>query len=325
MSKRSRPPIGPRLLQPGSSADPLVVVRSDFWHFNAIGFFDGDSACVIDPGIRREDIELLGARLRWQGRDASPRSVETVILTHSHHDHLRGWPHFESADVIQPAVAAFKPPLSRKRILAAKSAVDRRLDEEHTGFSYPPAHGTFESTRTVQVGTCELELRFLPGHSNCTSAVWIPSLRTLCTADYLVSPGLPYCRWDADAFDTALDTLTHWVQQDQIERVWPSHNHPINGQSDILEAIDLDRRVMQTLRARAVDAIDRGLDGQTAIDFMVEDLDAVRGWHAGLQGRQDLDNAQRVLDSLARRPSAGKGQQGDAHGDAAAQHDGANA
>lgn len=294
--------IAPRLIAPGSADDPLVVVRSDFWHFNSIGLFDGDRACAIDPGIRRADIELLAARLRWCGDLDRPRRIDQVIVTHSHHDHLRGWPHFEGADVIQPRVAAYKDPGAQKRILAAKTAVDARLGESHADFAYPPAHVTFEDEPALRkVGGREVELRFLPGHSNCTSVVWIPSLRTLCSADYLVSPGLPYCRWDADAFDAALDQLSAWTTELGIERVWPSHNAPIHGQDNVLAAIDLDRRVMQTLRERAPAALNASDDEFSAAKAMARGLDEVRGWKAGLQARQDVDNARRVLASLSRQ------------------------
>ena len=315
----------PRFLQPGSKADPLVVVRSDFWHYNSLGLFDGQNACVIDPGIRREDVELLAARLRWQGKVQSPRKIEQVILTHSHHDHLRGWKHFPKADIVQPAVSAYKALGARQRILASKSAIDQHLGERHSGFGYPPAHLTFEGVCDLQIGSRELQLRFLPGHSNCTSVVWIPSLRTLCTADYLVSPGLPYCRWEADAFDAALDALTKWVEEDRIERIWPSHNAPILGQTEILKAIDLDRRIMQVLRTRAKQALDKQLDDKAAIAWMVHELDSIRNWAAGRSGQQDLDNAQRVLDAVRKGLGAGKGPQSDQHGNAPTQHDRADA
>ncbi|MFT7679069.1 MAG: glyoxylase-like metal-dependent hydrolase (beta-lactamase superfamily II) [Planctomycetota bacterium] len=291
--------IGPRLIEPGSAADPLVAVRSDFWNFNGLGFYDGEEACVIDPGIRREDIELLGTRLRWAGGRTSPRRITKVLVTHSHHDHFRGWDSFPGAEVILPRVAADKAATPRRRILAAKSAVDDRLGEVHEGFRYPNAYPIFDERLSLQVGSREVELRFLPGHSDCTSVVWIPSLRTLCTADYLVSPGLPYCRWDADAFDAALDTLTRWTQEEGIERVWPAHNAPILGNAAILAAIDADRRVMQALRERAHEVHASGLDGLEAARAVSENMDGVRGWEAGVQRRQDVDNARRVLAAVA--------------------------
>ena len=73
------------LLQ-GTADDPLVVLRSAFWHFNVIGFYDGESACVVDPGIYPHEVEALRTALTAGGR----RTVDYVLLTHSHHDHIRG-------------------------------------------------------------------------------------------------------------------------------------------------------------------------------------------------------------------------------------------
>jgi hypothetical protein len=39
-------------LTAGAVDDPLVVLRSDFWAFNAIGIIGTQSACAVDPGAR---------------------------------------------------------------------------------------------------------------------------------------------------------------------------------------------------------------------------------------------------------------------------------
>ena len=85
----------PRLLLVGDEADPLVVVRSHFWNFNAVGLYHGDQACVIDPGIEPRDIDALRAAVCGSAGDE--RSVTQVVLTHSHHDHIRGWMRFPGA------------------------------------------------------------------------------------------------------------------------------------------------------------------------------------------------------------------------------------
>ncbi|MDA1266479.1 MAG: MBL fold metallo-hydrolase, partial [Planctomycetota bacterium] len=236
------------LLVEGTPQDPLVVVRSRLWQFNGIGFFSGDEAVVVDPGIDPTEIALLTERVTTAHRDGPPRRVTHVLVTHSHHDHIRGWSRFEGAEVILPRVAAEKDEAARGRILAAKHKIDQHLEVDDPGFAYPEADRVFDEQVSVRCGELTLEMRFLPGHSNCTSVVWVPQLRTLCTADYLVSPGLPYCRWQATAFDEALATLRRWVDELGVERIVPAHRELHLGRDAVFAAIAADEWAMRRTR-----------------------------------------------------------------------------
>ncbi|MCP3914880.1 MAG: MBL fold metallo-hydrolase [bacterium] len=288
----------PRLLWPGSDRDPLVVVRSSFWGYNSIGLFGGDEACVIDPGIYPEDIALLERALAERegtDRGAAPRRITRVVLTHSHHDHIRGWMHFPGARTLFPRVAAEKTEAARERILAAKNVIDEKLGIEAKDFRYPTADEVFDAELTFTVGSLDVELRFLPGHSNCTSVVWIPALRTLCSADYLVSPGLPYCRWTAGRFEEALQTIRRWVDEDGIERIVPSHFAPLVGRAAVLAAIETESDYFRALRQLVRSSLAQGLDAESSARRAAAAMDERRPESAGARARQDLDNARRVV------------------------------
>ena len=194
-----------RFLVDGRPGDPIVVLRSRFWNFNSIGLYHGEQAAVIDPGIYPDEIQTLNGAICTRNLPAGGRRrVSDVVLTHSHHDHIRGWTHFPGARITAPRVVAEKSETARKRILARKFQIDEKLGIEDADFTYPEVDVVFDDTTRLRVGGLDTEVRFLPGHSNCTSVVHLPQLGTLCTADYLVSPGLPYCRWEAHAFELSL-------------------------------------------------------------------------------------------------------------------------
>lgn len=275
-----------RWLVGADPAEPLAALRCDFWGFNSIGLADGGEACVVDPGIRPEEIEALGARL---GR------VTKVVLTHSHHDHIRGWRRFPGAEVLFPAVAAAKGPDARARILAAKRKIDERLGVDDPEFEYPEGTTTFDETHAFRIGALDVELRFLPGHSDCTSVVWIPALRTLCTADYLVSPGLPYCRWRAREFEGAIETMTRWVEEEGLARVVPAHGRVIEGREALLAALAEERDYFAFARDAVRAELDAGHTGEPVARRVAARLGERRGVDLGPRARQDLDNVQRVL------------------------------
>ncbi len=286
----------PRILQADDSDPGLAVVRSGFWKFQGIGFYSEGEALVIDPGIYPEDIALLGALVQTRARQGSERQVKTVVLTHSHHDHIRGWQHFPGAEVCMPGVAAEKTELAQSRILAGKQAIDERLGIEDPSYTYPKPQFQFEDPIELTVGKQAVHLFPLFGHSNCCSVVWIPSLRTLCTQDYLVSPGLPYCRWRADAFEQSLDWLAQFCVEHGVQTIWPAHNNPIQSPKAIQAAIAEDAGYMAFLR-EACGSLPHGeVESGVAAKRVATLLQERRGGKPSrATSYQDLDNAKRML------------------------------
>ncbi|MDF1836409.1 MAG: MBL fold metallo-hydrolase [Planctomycetota bacterium] len=299
------------MLLPGSARDPLVVVRSGFWNFNGIGLFDGDEALVVDPGIFPEDIALLGTAVATRGNPDRPRTIEHVILTHSHHDHIRGWQHFPGARVTTPQPVADKNATSRERIVAAKTAIDETLGTPDPDFVYPSAETvprlhTFEQQTSLRVGELEVELHLLLGHSNCCSVVWIPAHQTLLTGDYLVSPGIPYCRWQAKEFEEALVWLRQFTTDRDVQRVIPANNAILKSNAEIKSALELEIDYFAHLRATCQDLHATGLSKDKAIrqaaDTIIPFRESRGKTTTRAARRQDRDNAGRILKEIAGDP-----------------------
>jgi len=283
-----------RYLFEGTEDDPLVVLRSRFWGFNSIGVFSAGEACVVDPGIYPHEIKALDRAVRTRAA-SDERDVTHVVVTHSHHDHIRGWMNFPGADVVLPAVAAEKSAPVQSRILAAKSKIDEKLGVDDAGFRYPEATITFREKAVFQVGELPVEVRFLHGHSNCTSVVVFPTLKTMCTADYLVAPGLPYCRWQAREFEEALVTMRRWCDEEGIERIIPAHDKPLIGRPAIDAALDEEVRYFEHLRSLVRERIAAGDSREACTRTAATAMTERRGKNLRGRERQDLDNAKRVV------------------------------
>lgn len=274
--------------------DGIVLVRCGLWRYNALGIVGAGAAAAVDPGITPDEIAALRARLVAGGRD-----VAHVVLTHAHHDHLRGWDAFPGAEVILPAIGAAKGDEARKRILAGMADVDVRLGLAPREWCYPTPHVTFEERHCFEVGGVPVELRSLPGHSNCTSVVLLPEQRTLLSADYLVHPGLPYCRFEARPFEEAHRRMRAWVESGEVARVVPAHEDVLETPEAILAALDEELAYFAHLRALVREALAHGENEPRLLRrcaaAMAERRMALRGEDAGRRGIQDLDNTKRVL------------------------------
>ena len=267
---------------------PLRVLRCGLWRYNAILVADGGSACAVDPGIVPDELDMLRANV-------ADHEVTHVVLTHAHHDHLRGWSAFPGARVVMPRVGAEKAPERQQRILAGKKAVDAKLGVEDPEFRYPRPDEVFDERNALRVGDLTLELRFLPGHSNCTSVVVIPELRTMLTADYLVVPGLPYCRWEARPFESAHRAMREWVEAEGIERVVPAHERILEGRDEILGALDAELDYFAFLREEVRRRVADGEGDDALVRGAARSMGERRGVDLGPRAKQDADNARRVL------------------------------
>ncbi|MDP6954653.1 MAG: MBL fold metallo-hydrolase [Planctomycetota bacterium] len=281
-------------LTSGSGADPLIILRSDFWGYNSIGIIGSEAACAVDPGVR--PVEIVRLRRSLETRRGL-RPVSEVVLTHSHHDHIRGWRAFPGARICMPRIAAEKPEEARRRILSSVGAIDGHLGVEVADFVYPQADEAFADSLSFDLGDCPVELRFLPGHSNCTSVVYLPSCKTLLTADYLVMPGLPYCRWEVEPFETALRTMDRWCVEWGVDRIVPAHNAVLEGPA-VRAAIAQDLAYFADLREVLSNCLADGAERETAVRRAAKTMGERRGRDVGGRRRQDLDNARRVLRTL---------------------------
>ena len=272
----------------------LVALRCGLWRYNSIGLVSEGVACAVDPGITPDEVAAMRTRLRRDGA-----RVTHVVLTHAHHDHIRGWQAFPGATVVMPRIGADKEPDRRARILAGKRQLDTKLGVDDPDFVYPEVDVRVDERFAFELGVLTVEVRFLPGHSNCTSVVLVPELRTLFTADYLVHPGLPYCRFEARPFEEAHERMREWVLAGEVERVVPAHEDVLEGRAAILAALDEELDYFAHLRSevRARLAADENEERlvRAAASVMTERRRARTGEDVGARSVQDLDNTRRVL------------------------------
>lgn len=268
----------------------LVVHRSEHWGYNSIAIVSGMEACAVDPGLTPNEIDAFRARVEEGGR-----RVTTVVLTHSHHDHVRGWMRFPGARIVAPEAVKAKEDGPRTRILAGKRKFDQRMGIEEADFAYPEVDDTFDDAMTIRVGRLDVALEFLPGHSNCTSVVTIPELGALLSADYLVAPGLPYCRWEPAPFEAANRRIGELVREHGLGLIVPAHNDLLESTAAALDAIETELSYFRFLRAEVEACVKEGLHQDVILRRCSRAMTERRGVDLGPRARQDADNARRIL------------------------------
>lgn len=265
----------------------VISQRSRLWHFNAHALLSNGEAAVFDPGIFQDELTRFRDTIAERGF-----RVRYLVLTHSHHDHIRGWKFFPGAEIVSHRKVAEKDEVAKQRILTAKDMLDKKFGTTDPDFSFPPIHRVYDSQETLRVGDAVLSLRYLPGHSDCISMTICPQAKAAFTGDYFVSPGMPYVRWRVDKFREAMKTFREWVAQDQIENIYPAHNDSIHGKAAVLQAIDREEDYFARLSEIVRELAKTEKSEEEIIKETAKRLRPEKMWD------QDRDNARRALREL---------------------------
>src|SRR5947209_7639249 len=136
----------------------LWVQQSRLYHTNSGVLLRNGRACLIDPGIFPAEIAAFA---RWLA--ARGATVESIILTHSHWDHLLGPEHFPGVPVVAhttyPAtVAAY----SGGQIRAVAAWEARHHIKRGRPFSLPQPATTVTTPKGYMLGDLTLHLNHAP-------------------------------------------------------------------------------------------------------------------------------------------------------------------
>ncbi|MBL8055143.1 MAG: MBL fold metallo-hydrolase, partial [Anaerolineales bacterium] len=156
--------------------------------YNAGVVISGGEAVLIDPGLFPDEFDLIRRLLAEQG--AQPR---TLLLTHSHWDHVLGPEQFPGVPVLAH---------ERYPALAAEFADDLRWGlaywERQAGlqrarpFAVPLPDKTVGVAGPLPVGGLTLSLRHVPGHAADQLALYQAEAGTLWASDILSDTEIPF-------------------------------------------------------------------------------------------------------------------------------------
>lgn len=156
---------------------------------------------------------------------AGDRAVETVYLTHWHHDHTGGAPAIArdlDAEILMPEAEAIAVREGRSDLTMG----DRFGAEQETH----PVTGV-EPGDTVAVGDVELEVLHTPGHTAGHTSLWHPASGSLLAGDVVFSAG-SFGRVDLPTGDPSamLESLERLAGM-PIENLYPGHVDVVEGQA----------------------------------------------------------------------------------------------
>jgi cyclase len=155
-------------------------------------------------------------------------------------------------DAAEKSVDPDGKPLSGYDLDRAKRSYEEFVPVYHDAQAarYVPADITFDSTMTLKLGSIELQLMHLPGHTLGDTVVWLPGEKILITGDLVIAP-VPY--GGPDHYEEWIASLSRLIAFDATAIV-PGHGE-VQFSRDYMV---LERDLLQSLMDQAVSAAKHG-------------------------------------------------------------------
>ena len=221
----------------------VVVATSRVYQTTCTLVRRDDEAFCIDSPVLPDELELLPTIAQQ-----SDFTVVGLLATHADWDHLLGR-------------LAFRVPLgvaesTAQALDADPGAAQRELrdfdDEHYVSRPAPLALGTPQVLPVpgrCGLGSGELDLHPVGGHTSDGMAIWVPWARTLVVGDHLSPVEIPMLCEDEGALDAYLLTLNRLEPlAERAETVVPGHGEPLDSER-ALAILRQDREYLQALSA----------------------------------------------------------------------------
>ena len=179
------------------------VVQSELYFTNSGVFLNDNQACLIDPGIFPQEIKKIKASVGE--KQAEPQSL---VITHSHWDHVVGHGIFPGAPLYTSAVLARSiregGGLAAEAVAKAREYDSRWYVERPWGYAWPADVRGIDDGGWFNIGDLDIEAFLVPGHAPDCLAARVEGC--LLVGDYLSPCEIPFVDdlADPDCYDRIL-------------------------------------------------------------------------------------------------------------------------
>jgi len=224
---------------------------SRIYQYNAGLVSSEGHAWLIDPGVTPEETRTIQ---RFCADHSM--SVEVVVLTHFHYDHILGANAFDEAVVVTHGL--FESEFAAMRRVSEEK-IKRMAGEEEMQIPdwsleiHPD--WTINRQQTFLVGDMEVNLIPLPGHTKDQIGLYIPSEKVLWAADMLSDQEIPFMSDSPARYQKSLENIARL----ELDSIVPGHGNPTVSQLDARARVSQDVGYIRELRRKIRSGIRQNL------------------------------------------------------------------
>ncbi len=209
------------------------LFSSQYLGMNSTVLYDGDAAFLIDPGVFPPEIDRIEKFIHEK-----KFSKLSVLLTHTHGDHIAGWYRFRDFPVFSHRSVSQKTPDMQENDLRYIRGMWRKMGYEtpaELAFPHPLTMTDDGDIRTAE--PYPFVFYSAPGHSVDMSVIIFPEQKLIFSGDMLILSPLPFILKSVRQYQQSLLKLRDLTRQYGLKMLIPGHGKPASAQTDILGRI----------------------------------------------------------------------------------------
>ena len=147
---------------------------------------------MVDPGVFPHEIKKLVNFLKKENLDNV-----TILLTHTHGDHISGWHAFSEYPTFAHIAVSKKPETVRLNdVRYLKGMYKKQGIEDIEALAFPESIHYLSENEWVESSAIPFCFFHVPGHSTDMSAIVLPDEKMLISGDMLIHTPLPFILHD---------------------------------------------------------------------------------------------------------------------------------
>jgi glyoxylase-like metal-dependent hydrolase (beta-lactamase superfamily II) len=224
---------------------------SQFLGMNSTLIFTDQSALLVDPGVFPPEIDRISDFI-----EKETLKEITILLTHTHGDHISGWNAFSQYKTFTHSIVSQKSKIVRDNDVRYLQGMYRKQGYENLkDLTFPHPLHYLNDGEVVKINPSDFCFYHTPGHSMDMSVIIIPPEKLLLSGDMLIHTPVPFILHSINQYWKSLHHIRKIIQQFDIQHLIPGHGKPALGQDEIVSRIQNEQDYIEKLIRKGRDCI----------------------------------------------------------------------
>jgi len=229
---------------------------SQFLGMNSGVVYQEKAAYVIDPGVFPQEIKKIKDFLEKENI-----AKITVLLTHTHPDHISGWFAFKNYPTYGHKCISRKSSEVRENDVRFLKGMYRKQGIEDTSnLVFPEPIIYLDDGIKKEILPFSFIFYHVPGHSPDMSAIVIPEEKMLFSGDMLIQGSTPFILHSTRLYWKSLQRIQDLVEQYDLQCLIPGHGKPARSGQEIMERVEHEKKYLKNLVWEGLKLAQAGLD-----------------------------------------------------------------
>lgn len=269
---------------------------SQFLGMNSILIYEGQYGYLIDPGVFPHEVEKIEKTMRELGV-----SQLTVLLTHTHGDHISGWSHFRDFPTFVHESVKNKPQAVKDNDVKYLQGILRKQNPQlNTDVAFPENPEYLKDGERLEIPPFSFVFYHVPGHSTDMSLIHIPELKLIFSGDMLIDSPVPFILHNSLEYWESLKKCKLICLENDVQQLIPGHGKPARTFDEALTRIEKEQQYLQQL---VWEAIKLHRTGMPETDLQEQLLQLAPGPAARFSHRTNVHTMLRDLRSWVQKES----------------------